>query len=100
MDINMKKNGTELTVEVVGRLDSLTAPELEDSLEEVYDGIEKLILDLANRGKTVLVVSSEMPELLGICDRILVMSGGRLAGEVDARNTTQEEIMTLAAKYV
>ena len=62
--------------------------------------IYQLILDLANRGKTILVVSSEMPELLGICDRILVMSGGRLAGEVDAKNTTQEEIMTLAAKYV
>ncbi|MBR1758388.1 MAG: ATP-binding cassette domain-containing protein [Lachnospiraceae bacterium] len=62
--------------------------------------IYQLILDLANRGKTILVVSSEMPELLGICDRILVMSGGRLAGEVDAQNTTQEEIMTLAAKYV
>ena len=62
--------------------------------------IYQLILDLASRGKTVLMVSSEMPELLGICDRILVMSGGRLAGEVDARTTTQEEIMTLAAKYV
>ena len=62
--------------------------------------IYQLILDLANRGKTVLMVSSEMPELLGICDRILVMSGGRLAGEVDARTATQEEIMTLAAKYV
>ena len=62
--------------------------------------IYQLILDLANKGKIVLVVSSEMPELLGICDRILVMSGGRLAGEVDARNTTQEEIMTYAAKYV
>ena len=62
--------------------------------------IYQLILDLANRGKTVLVVSSEMPELLGICDRILVMSGGRLAGEVNAKTTSQEEIMTLAAKYV
>ena len=62
--------------------------------------IYQLILDLACKGKTVLVVSSEMPELLGICERILVMSGGRLAGEVDARTTTQEEIMTLAAKYV
>ena len=61
--------------------------------------IYQLILDLTNQGKTVLVVSSEMPELLGICDRILVMSGGRLAGEVDAAATTQEEIMTLAAKY-
>ncbi len=62
--------------------------------------IYQLILDLANRGKVVMVVSSEMPELLGICDRILVMSGGRLAGEVDASETTQEAIMTLAAKYV
>lgn len=62
--------------------------------------IYQLILDLANKGKVVIMVSSEMPELLGVCDRILVMSGGRLAGEVDAKNTTQEEIMTLAAKYV
>ncbi len=62
--------------------------------------IYQLIIDLANKGKIVIVVSSEMPELLGICDRILVMSGGRLAGEVDAQKTTQEEIMTLAAKYV
>ena len=62
--------------------------------------IYQLILDLANKGKTVIMVSSEMPELLGVCDRIVVMSGGRVAGEVDARNTTQEEIMTLAAKYV
>lgn len=62
--------------------------------------IYQLILDLANRGKIVIMVSSEMPELLGVCDRILVMSGGRLAGEVDATDTTQEEIMALAAKYV
>ena len=62
--------------------------------------IYQLIIDLASKGTTVLMVSSEMPELLGVCDRILVMSGGRLAGEVDAANTSQEEIMTLAAKYV
>ena len=62
--------------------------------------IYQLILDLANKGKTVLMVSSEMPELLGVCDRIVVMSGGCVAGEVDARSTTQEEIMSLAAKYV
>ena len=62
--------------------------------------IYQLIIDLANKGKVVLMVSSEMPELLGVCDRILVMSGGKLSGEVDAKNTTQEEIMSLAAKYV
>lgn len=62
--------------------------------------IYKLINDLAARGKMVLMVSSEMPELLGVCDRILVMSGGRLAGETNAKTATQEEIMALAAKYV
>jgi methyl-galactoside transport system ATP-binding protein len=61
--------------------------------------IYQLIIDLANRGKTILMVSSEMPELLGVCDRIIVMSGGRLAGEADAAGATQEQIMTLAAKY-
>ena len=91
---------------IIGRW-LLTEPEVL-LLDEPTRGIDvgakyeiyQLILDLANRGKTILVVSSEMPELLGICDRILVMSGGRLAGEVDAKTTTQEEIMTLAAKYV
>ena len=62
--------------------------------------IYQLIIDLANEGKGVIMVSSEMPELLGVCDRIIVMSGGQVAGEVDAKNTSQEEILTLAAKYV
>ena len=61
--------------------------------------IYQLIIDLAAKGKTVMMVSSEMPELLGVCDRILVMSGGKLAGEVDAAQTSQEEIMELAAKF-
>lgn len=62
--------------------------------------IYQLIQSIAEQGRSVIMVSSEMPELLGVCDRILVMSGGLLAGEVDASNTTQEEIMTLATKYV
>ena len=62
--------------------------------------IYKLIIELASKGKSVIMVSSEMPELLGVCDRILVISGGRLAGDLDAKNASQEYIMTLAAKYV
>ena len=63
--------------------------------------IYQLIIELAAKGKSVIMVSSEMPELLGICDRILVMSGGRLAGEVTLDGEDkQEEIMMLAAKYV
>ncbi len=85
----------------------LTEPEVL-MLDEPTRGIDvgakyeiyQLIIDLAKKGKVVLMVSSEMPELLGVCDRILVMSGGKLAGEVDAKDTTQEEILTLAAKYV
>ena len=46
------------------------------------------------------MVSSEMPELLGITDRIMVMSNGRVAGIVNTAETTQEEILTLAAKYL
>ena len=62
--------------------------------------IYQLMISLAAKGKSVIMVSSEMPELLGVCDRILVMSGGRLAGEVPADEGSQEEIMSLAAKYV
>ncbi len=62
--------------------------------------IYRLIGELSAQGKGVIMVSSEMPELLGVCDRIIVMSGGRIAGEVYPQSTTQEEILTLAAKYV
>lgn len=62
--------------------------------------IYQLIINLASEGKGVMMVSSEMPELLGVCDRILVMSNGKMAGIVDAKTTTQEEIMRLAALYV
>ena len=60
--------------------------------------IYQLIEQLAAKGKTVLLISSELPELLGICHRIYVMSGGEITGEVNAATTTQEEILRLAAK--
>jgi len=56
-----------------------------------------LIGQLVARGKVVIVVSSELSELLGICDRILVMRKGKISGEIsDAPNATQEQIMALA----
>ena len=61
---------------------------------EIYQLMEELAAD----GKSILMVSSELPELLGVCHRIYVMSGGEITGEVDAANTSQEEIMTLAAQ--
>jgi len=55
---------------------------------------------LAAEGKAIIMVSSEMPELIGVTDRILVMSNGRLAGIVDTKETDQEEIMRLSAMYL
>ena len=59
--------------------------------------IRRLIRQLANQGKGIVMVSSELPELLGTADRILVMRAGRLVAELDARETSQEEIMSYAA---
>lgn len=63
--------------------------------------IYKLIGDLAKEGKSVIFISSEMAELQMVCNRIMVMSNGRLAGiEKNDENLTQETIMALQAKYV
>ncbi|OIK16505.1 galactose/methyl galactoside ABC transporter ATP-binding protein MglA [Bacillus sp. MUM 116] len=61
--------------------------------------IYQLINQLAAEGKGIIMISSEMPELLGTTDRILVMSNGRAAGIVETAKTSQEEIMRLAALY-
>lgn len=62
--------------------------------------IYQLIISMAKEGKTVIVVSSEMPEILGITNRIGVMSNHRLAGVVNTRDTNQEELLRLSAKYL
>jgi methyl-galactoside transport system ATP-binding protein len=62
--------------------------------------IYQLMIDLAKQGDSIVMVSSELEELLGICDRIIVMSGGFKTGDLNAQTTNQEEIMTLAAKCV
>lgn len=64
-----------------------------------YD-IYQLMIECAERGNAIIFISSEMPELLGISDRIMVMSNGRVAGIVDAKTTTQEELLRLASKYL
>jgi methyl-galactoside transport system ATP-binding protein len=97
---------------VIGRW-LLTNPEIL-LLDEPTRGIDvgakyeiyQLIIDLAREGKGIIMVSSEMPELLGICDNIIVMSNGRMSGivkrGVDFGNIEgeQETILRLAAKYV
>jgi putative multiple sugar transport system ATP-binding protein len=55
--------------------------------------IYTIINDLAASGKGVLVISSEMPELLGICDRLYVMNEGRLIDEMPVHEASQEKIM-------
>ena len=62
--------------------------------------IYQLISKLAQEGKIVIVSSSEMPELLGITNRIAVLSNHKLAGIVETKQTTQEELLRLAALYL
>ena len=63
---------------------------------EIYE----LIIKMAKEGKTVIIVSSEMPEILGMTNRIGVMSNGRLAGIVNTKETDQEELLRLSTKYL
>ena len=56
--------------------------------------------EMAKEGKTIIVVSSEMPEILGITNRIAVMSNHKLAGIVNTAETDQETLLRLSAKYL
>jgi len=60
---------------------------------DVFD----FFVELTRLGAGILMISSELPEILGMSDRILVMRRGRMVGQLDARRTTQEEILRLAA---
>ncbi|NLD59297.1 MAG: sugar ABC transporter ATP-binding protein, partial [Clostridiales bacterium] len=60
--------------------------------KEIYG----IMSNLAKQGKAILMISSEMPELLGMCDRIVVMHNGRITGEVLAAEATQDRLMELA----
>ena len=59
---------------------------------EIYE----ILSNLSKRGVSIIVVSSELPELLAIADRIIIMHEGRISGEVDAAVATQEKIMAYA----
>lgn len=59
--------------------------------------IHAILRGLANEGVAIAVISSEMPELIGLCDRVVVISEGRIAGELAGEDITETNIMTLAA---
>ena len=59
--------------------------------------IYQLMRSLSEQGKTIIMISSEMAEVIGMCDRVLVMKKGTIAGELSGENITQERIMELAA---
>jgi inositol transport system ATP-binding protein len=61
--------------------------------------IHRLMGELAKQGKAIIMVSSEMPEILGMSDRVVVMCDGRLVGEISRAEATQENIMELATRF-
>ena len=60
---------------------------------------EMLMNQLKKQGIAVMFVSSEMPEVLGIADRVIVMCDGRITGEVIAKETTQNEVLKFATEF-
>ena len=60
--------------------------------------IHRLIAQLAAGGVAILVISSELPELIGMSDRILVMAAGRIAGEVPRAEATEQRVLNLAMR--
>ena len=60
--------------------------------------IYKLINEMANQGKAILLISSDMPEIIGMCDRIAVLAEGRMTGILERKEVTQERIMELASQ--
>ncbi len=62
--------------------------------------IYSIIADLAKQGKSIIMISSELPELIGMSDRIMVMCDGRVSGIVEKEEATQENIMSLATRFV
>jgi putative multiple sugar transport system ATP-binding protein len=58
-----------------------------------------IIADLAKQGKSIIMISSEMAELIGMSDRIMVMCDGRVTGFIDGKDATQENIMELATQF-
>ena len=61
--------------------------------------IYQIMIDLAKQGKGIIMISSEMPELIGMSNRILVMCNGHITGEVQGEEATQERIMSYATKF-
>jgi methyl-galactoside transport system ATP-binding protein len=61
--------------------------------------IYTIMAELAAQGKAIIMVSSEMPELLGMSHRIMVLCNGRVTGILDKAEATQEKVLTLAAKF-
>ncbi|MNP62246.1 Galactose/methyl galactoside import ATP-binding protein MglA [compost metagenome] len=60
--------------------------------------IYRLISELAHRGVAIILVSSELPEILGMSDRVMVMHAGRITGILDKDEADQEKIMALASE--
>ena len=61
--------------------------------------IYQIMIDLVKQGKSIIMISSEMPELLGMSNRVIVMCNGHITGELEGKDATQEKVMAFATKF-
>ena len=57
------------------------------------------MIDLVKQGKSIIMISSEMPELLGMSNRIIVMCNGKITGDLEDAEATQEKVMSFATQF-
>ena len=113
LDVTENKKGISLAVDIAKEIKQkvllakwmFTEPDvliLDEPTRGIDVGAKYEIYCIINRlveeGKSVIMISSELPEVLGMSDRIYIMNEGRLAGEVDASEATQEYIMSCILK--
>ena len=61
--------------------------------------IYQIMIDLVKQGKSIIMISSEMPELLGMSNRIIVMCNGKITGDLEDAEATQEKVMSFATQF-
>ena len=101
-ELDMPVSTVALNVQVLEKAGLIvcdTQPGVRGTLKLCSRRIDQIMIDLVKQGKSIIMISSEMPELLGMSNRVIVMCNGRITGELEGKDATQEKVMAFATKF-